>query len=245
MLVLGYAILWTTEDEGTMERHARPLLREAPEQNVELTIEDIKDPVNENDAVAEAIGQSESDSDVNSDEETPEKAKEVETQGNNQGDKYNLNEYGSATENESEGQETSEPTSTTRQKQFLSAKQRRDLKKGSKSTVDEADDLDEVASSISNMSVSKSMSTPQIRGKKGKMKKIKAKYANQSDEERELARKILGAKETAKAVEKETPLHANEPKPEPVVKPSPQPAARPPKPIVEEALEVLFSVGLC
>src|SRR5271170_3656737 len=26
MLVLGYGVLWTTEDEETMERHARPLL---------------------------------------------------------------------------------------------------------------------------------------------------------------------------------------------------------------------------
>lgn len=230
MLVVGYAILWTTEDEETMERHARPLLTESSQVNVDLTVDEVKDSVDEGDAVVEEIP------DEASQESEAEKAADTDEKGDDvQGDKYNLEEYGSASEEEPVTPElgTEPPTNSTTTKQFLSAKQRRDRKKGS----NKPEDMDQVALSISNMSVSKTKSGQQIRGKKGKMKKMKTKYAEQSDDERELARKLLGAKAESARI----PSASSSPHPElkeeekSIVKPVPRPA----KPIIEESLEVI------
>jgi len=234
MLVLGYAILWTTEDEGTMKRHARPLLTESSQVNADLTVDEGKDSIDEGDAALEEIP------DEASQESEAEKAADTDEKGNEvRGDKYNLEEYGSASEEEPVTPEpgTSPPTDSTTTKQFLSAKQRRDRKKGSKPDASKPEDMDQVALSISNMSVSKTKSGQQIRGKKGKMKKIKTKYAEQSDDERELARKLLGAKAESARI----PSASSSPPPQlkeeekSIVKPVPRPA----KPIIEESLEVI------
>lgn len=237
MLVLGYAILWTTEDEETMERHARPLF---VDMGVSQNAEEAQGAGNE-ETIEEEARQSNGESDAEgkgADVKEPEDADVKDT------DKYNLKDYGSASEAESETQQP-ESTTSLRQKQFLSAKQRRDLKKGTKPP---ADDVNELASSISSISVSKAKcSPPQVRGKRSKVKKVKAKYANQSDEERELARRLLGAKveSTPKSVEPDPPKF--EMKSAPIVKTAQQErdrsAPRPMKSVVDETIEVKgFSV---
>lgn len=209
MLVLGYGVLWTTEDEETMERHARPLLEmsatEVPYDEPEEHIENNDDGDSDNENEAE--------------------------------DKYNLDQLGSASEEEVVQEHESAQTST---KRHLSAKQRRDLKKGKPVQDDsEESDVDEVSSSIQTMTLSKPKSTPKVRGKKGKMKKMKSRYADQSDEERELARKLLGAKSTTAEKPAEEVLSANKVDlPPPVKKAIPIP--RPRKPVIDEPLEVLF-----
>ena len=135
-----------------------------------------------------------------------------------------------------------EPESAqTSTKRHLSAKQRRDLKKGKPVQDDsEESDIDEVSSSINTMSLSKPKSAPKVRGKKAKMKKMKARYADQSDEERELARKLLGAKSTTAEKPTEEVPSANNVEVPPSIQENPTPIPRPPKPVVDEPLEVLF-----
>ena len=223
MLVLGYGILWTTEDEETMERHARPLL---------TTTDDIpqEDETGRIDNVEEDGSESGDANELGEDREE---------------DKYNLKQYGSASEDEEEQIKPSEPdfSEQTTTKRYLSAKQRRDLKKGNPVQIEESEesDVDDVTSSVDSISL-KQKPVPKVRGKKGKMKKMKEKYADQSDEERELARKLLGAKSNIpekQTKEEQTPTTVVEKQP-------PQPAkkiippSRPPlpKPIVEEPLVV-------
>jgi hypothetical protein len=45
-------------------------------------------------------------------------------------------------------------------------------------------------------------SKKQVRGRKGKNKKLKDKYAEQSDEEREIRMKLMGAKDTKEMMRK-------------------------------------------
>jgi hypothetical protein len=235
MLVLGYGVLWFTEDEDTMERHVRPLFFEAASE------ETLEEAIPEDDILAEQVvdgtgevkDANEEDVDV-----LPAAGEE---------DKYNLHEYGSASDEEAPEEQQSKPEpeeATTSSKRYLSAKQRRDLRKGkSVNQEDESEDseVDEVASSITNLSVSKQKTVPQVRGKRGKMKKMKAKYADQSDEERELARRLLGDKsEKVKAVD-DNPVP--QPKPDVVKaekKAAPTPTPRPPRQIEDEPLEVML-----
>lgn len=86
---------------------------------------------------------------------------------------------------------------------YVTAKQRRDMKKGKlpKSTDaengEEVDDGDEPAPAPKEVEKkvpkAKGMPAPAPvpRGKKGKLKKIKEKYADQDDEERQLRMEIL------------------------------------------------------
>jgi hypothetical protein len=212
MLVLGYGVLWTTEDEETMERHARPLLEvsatETPQDNPEEEIE------------------------VDDEGGSDDKSNEAE-------DKYNLDQYGSVSEQEEVIQE---PESTqTSTKRHLTSKQRRDFKNGKHVQDDsEESDVDQVSSSINTMTLSKPKSAPKVRGKKGKMKKMKARYADQSDDERELAQKLLGTKPTTAEKSAEEVPSADKVDVPPPVKKAPPQIPRPPKPVVDEPLEVLF-----
>jgi hypothetical protein len=221
MLVLGYGILWTTEDEETMERHARPLLATS-EENTNI-LPSAEDEEEQGDNVQDAGSESD---DASNDVKNE--------------DKYNLDQYGSASE-DNEGEEIKTEVSQSVQpttKRYLSAKQRRNLKKGKpiQDDSDEESEIDEVTTSVSEMSIKTPKQTPNVRGKKGKMKKIKAKYAEQSDEERELARKLLGAKSTVRKNE-DIPSSTVDNKSTPPIK-KPVPIPRPPKPIIDEPLEV-------
>jgi hypothetical protein len=211
MLVLGYGVLWTTEDEETMERHARPLLEifatEVPQDNPEEEIE-----VDDEGGIDDKPNESE--------------------------DKYNLDQYGSASEEEEVVQEPESAQTST--KRHLTTKQRRDLKKGKPIEDDsEESDVDQGSSSTNTMTLSKPKSAPKVRGKKGK-KKIKARYTDQSDDERELAQKLLGAKPTTAEKSAEEVPPADKVEVPPPVKKAPPQIPRPPKPVVDEPLEVLF-----
>ena len=216
MLVLGYGILWTTEDEETMERHARPLLE------VEVT---------PGLGPEEVQGQSDNADDDGCDSD-------VKSDAMKSKDKYNLDQYGSPSDDENESQQpvNSQQAST---KHYISVKQRRDLKKG-KPVQDP--DPSKASSVIVTTPLSRPKTTPNVRGKKSKMKKIQARYADQSDEERELARKLLGA--TSTTTEKQTqestcPLIDKGVAPPPVQVP-----LQTPKPLVDKPLEKRsFSAG--
>jgi nuclear export mediator factor NEMF len=192
MLVLGYAVLWTTEDEDTMERHVRPVLAAAAatedfpvgEQPPKVVLDDVEE------------------------------------------DKYHLEEYGIASESSSSSAEEDtssriETVSSTT-KQFFSAKQRREAKKGK--TPEES-----TTPLPLPVPATKQKAVPPARGKKGKMKKIKARYADQSDEERELVQKLLGTKvDTSKQAEEIAQTTAG-PMDQKTVAPTPKPEVKPPQ----------------
>jgi hypothetical protein len=221
-LVLGYAVLWTTEDEETMQRHERQLITDTPPEVEEPPVEDL--PVEEDDA--------DDDAELSDDDEPT-------IVDDGQENKYNLDEFGTPEDEEEEPEE--QPTNPISTRRHLTAKQRRDLKKGkpldspAPETTNSGDDPDsgveDVTATLSTTSLSKQK--PPVRGKRGKAKKIKAKYADQSDEERELARKLLGGPKSVEPKPEEPPV------PVPVKNPAPPPPARPPKPPVEEPLEAL------
>jgi len=244
MLALGYGVLWMTDDEATMQRHGRPLITtEAPpdpeEEKREAAVEEIESDGDESSNEIDEVEKHEGDDEgpaTNEAEGHPE-------------DKYNLDEFGSPEvgQEEEKKENLSAESSVPSSKRHLTAKQRRDLKKGKsiqshpdskKQNDSEYGQLDEPTSILNATSVSKQKPQPIIRGKRGKMKKIKAKYADQSDEERELARKILGGQGPVEKNPDTTP-----PQPiQPVEKPlAPPPPARPPKPIEDDPLEVLQS----
>ncbi|KAL9093544.1 MAG: hypothetical protein Q9165_003939 [Trypethelium subeluteriae] len=84
-------------------------------------------------------------------------------------------------------------------KRHLSAHQRRLLKKG-QTSEHSTPDLSDVESEIAPINSSqpgtksKPASKPLVRGKRGKNKKLTSKYADQDEEDRELALQILGSK---------------------------------------------------
>ncbi|EKG21221.1 protein of unknown function DUF814 [Macrophomina phaseolina MS6] len=96
-------------------------------------------------------------------------------------------------------------------KRHLSARERRLLRKGvnpselttAGGSANESDDEDDAVSvapteATTQVSSQKSKQTPLPRGKRGKAKKMALKYAEQDEEERELALRLLGAKPTGK-----------------------------------------------
>ena len=103
-------------------------------------------------------------------------------------DKYNLSNMGEDS-NDSVGADS--PAS---KKKYISAKERRDMKKGKQDN-----DVPPSQSPAHNQSESKGEvgreSSPAIpvRGKKGKLKKIKEKYKDQDEEDRKLVSEFLGA----------------------------------------------------
>lgn len=229
MLVLGYGVLWSTEDEETMERHARPLF---------TTTEEPLELLQEEERVEEQVDDMEEDGSESGDDASNDVQDEQ--------DKYNLQQYGLASEDEEEeiNQEIDSPPPTTA-KRHLSAKQRRDLKKGKQAqqASEEDSDVDDITSNVNEMSLkSTTKSVPKVRGKRGKMKKIKEKYADQSEEERELARKLLGAKTTGAQPEKQRKEALSPVVNAPSVVKKTAPAPRPPKPVVDEPLEVFLSL---
>jgi predicted ATP-dependent protease len=85
-------------------------------------------------------------------------------------------------------------------KATISAKERRDMKKGNKVTVDNPSLTDNIAPSqqkptkkpANNKSNEPKQQPKSTRGRKGKSKKIKEKYGDQDEEERQLRMEILG-----------------------------------------------------
>ncbi|GAD99221.1 hypothetical protein ANI_1_620104 [Paecilomyces variotii No. 5] len=128
--------------------------------------------------VEEGIKAGEDEEEESDDEEDSEKAKEQEAS------------EGTGPSKDGE-QESSRPQAGRR---HLSAREKRQLKKGK--PLDEADDASSVAADSRAPSTASSMVAKQAalsRGKKAKAKKAAAKYADQDEEDRELALRLLGS----------------------------------------------------
>lgn len=249
MLVLGYGILWTTEDEETMERHERTLITESTDENIDVAREDTGPTgiVEVEDEPSAAVEYANAEESSGSDGEASNTAEDNKAEE----DKYNLDQYGSVSEDEVAIPEQEPSLHQPSTKRHLSAKQRRDLKKGKSIHPDDESDnseVDDVASSITSMSLSKSKPPPKVRGKKAKLKKMKARYADQSDEERELARKLLGTKSSIPQPSQEVGASGSSGETgkelQSIKKAPPSQPPRPPKPVVDEPVEVCTSVML-
>ncbi|CEG41796.1 Predicted RNA-binding protein [Plasmopara halstedii] len=93
--------------------------------------------------------------------------------------------------NERRGEDAAYTQQTEREgKKRLSAKERRDLKKGK--THDDIKDNAVKLEIRAEKSIAMTVQTKNVRGKKGKMKKMKKKYADQDDEDRRLRMEALG-----------------------------------------------------
>jgi hypothetical protein len=155
------------ETIGHSKEPAKPL-GEIDENSMKLSIED--SPANS--------------SESSDDDEFPDTVIEVD----------NPDKYGLSGINESQN-ETIDDSAPHRPPQsngarHLSAKQRRDLKK--KGTLTESS-MDSLASSERSSKTDEPGKKAIPRGKKGKMKKMKEKYAEQDEEEREMIVKFLGS----------------------------------------------------
>lgn len=76
----------------------------------------------------------------------------------------------------------------------LSARERRLQRKGLDSSQQTSESEDQPGGKSKNVSNSSSKPTQPARGKRGKAKKLATKYANQDEEDRELAMKLLGSR---------------------------------------------------
>ncbi|CAG8819154.1 12933_t:CDS:2, partial [Racocetra persica] len=121
-------------------------------------------------------------------------------------DKYNLDEYG---EDKDAEEDINQGSSDKSKKKYISVKERRMLKKQKQDAIGDKDSRTLVPSASdspgdlasqkgSNVSgkgkQTKSVQTP--RGKKGKLKKLKDKYADQDEDERSLRMELLGSSKT-------------------------------------------------
>ncbi|KAG9299425.1 hypothetical protein G9A89_009377 [Geosiphon pyriformis] len=106
-------------------------------------------------------------------------------------DKYNLDEYGNDQEEEQEEDKDDKTADQKTKKKHLSAKERRTLKKQKEGNPSGAiDGNPEKQNSNKGKEALKQLVTP-TRGKKGKLKKIKEKYADQDEEERQSRMELL------------------------------------------------------
>ncbi|KAL3661518.1 hypothetical protein V7S43_013278 [Phytophthora oleae] len=101
----------------------------------------------------------------------------------------------SANEDIVDDEENDVPAKQTQSKKRLSAKERRDLKKGK--DLDREDSVDGQTPDQQKRAKDKVSAQPpqqkkNVRGKKGKMKKMKKKYADQDEEDRRLRMEALG-----------------------------------------------------
>ncbi|CAO3664318.1 unnamed protein product [Umbelopsis ramanniana] len=117
--------------------------------------------------------------------------------GGSQWDKYNLQTLGE--DEDAFDQEGASQQETDTRKSYITAKQRRMMKKGktldeiSQTPEPEANEERQTNSKEVNKDSKKSQPIAPSRGKKGKSKKIKEKYADQDEEERELRMELLGS----------------------------------------------------
>ncbi|KAI7904244.1 uncharacterized protein BX663DRAFT_431769 [Cokeromyces recurvatus] len=124
------------------------------------------------------------------------------SEASQQTDKYNLDEYG----HDSDEQDLAQSTSTgsnTPTKKFITARERRLMKKKNLAALN---DEIKLALEQQNKEIKKQKQTTKstekptlsptstiTRGRKGKAKKIKSKYADQDEEERQLRMELLGS----------------------------------------------------
>ncbi|KAG0225379.1 hypothetical protein BGW42_004465 [Actinomortierella wolfii] len=115
-------------------------------------------------------------------------------------DKYSLEDYGHDSQEEQEKEQGGGGAKQGgKGKAYISAKMRRDMKKGKVPGGGDGTGSDSGASQQNKQSEKKKQgggakptpAQPQVRGKKGKSKKIKEKYADQDEEERQLRLELL------------------------------------------------------
>ncbi|RAK85134.1 hypothetical protein BO79DRAFT_201692 [Aspergillus costaricaensis CBS 115574] len=173
-LVLGFGVMFQVSKESLrnhkLHRFDEPVATETPVEAQETD--------------KEAEGKPNAQADEAADEENKDEAEEP--NGNN-GDEQSAQEEPAEGEDEDESA-TSPQTQDDRQ---LSARERRMARKG------RASELDGAAADGASVKSANSKQAA-TRGKRGKAKKAAAKYADQDEEDRELALRLLGAK-SAKA----------------------------------------------
>ncbi|CAO3636146.1 unnamed protein product [Cunninghamella echinulata] len=172
----------------------------------------IKDDSNNNDTDTGGSDDSDSDSDSDSDEEAfPDTQLEPSTnvnditndnthQGKNEKsewNKYDLQDYGHNEDADklpsfAQNETLNEQQEQQKTKKTISAKERRDMKKGIKGGNTTPTTNDASSASSKNKSKETKQQAP-TRGRKGKAKKIKEKYADQDEEERQLRMELLGS----------------------------------------------------
>ncbi|GMG14777.1 unnamed protein product [Phytophthora fragariaefolia] len=210
-LEMGLAILFRI-DESSISNHARqgerrtlraeedPEKEEGDETNLESgsVVEETERKEQEHEATSTTAG---AESFINQDKTENSKKADVTEEKNER-----KNKQKNAQENKHEDEAEDDvpaPQPQREGRKRLSAKERRDLKKGKLPSRE--DSIDEQPPAQQKHSKSKdkdkgkdknSASAPQqkksVRGKKGKMKKMKKKYADQDDEDRRLRMKALG-----------------------------------------------------
>ncbi|KAI9098744.1 hypothetical protein DFS34DRAFT_649448 [Phlyctochytrium arcticum] len=217
-LVYGYGIMFRVDDESVGRHYwerrpwgrgvdsviengvAGPSRSDPAEANVELIKED------EIDGLAAVEGEATS--------AVPNSTTEQSEANAAPEDKYKLEDIGADEDEEELSVPEARPVSSGPAKKQISAKERRDTRKQRKTGASTSEDvqssslqappthrdLDKVADdsfdgsgSVTASEVSQSQTHQQVRGKRGKIKKFKTKYADQDEEDRELMLEILGS----------------------------------------------------
>lgn len=172
---------------------------EFPDAKVESDDEEFPDAKVESDAELDKEGEA---SELEPSESTAAVPASTET------DKYGLPITAISNLTTSSPPSSPKPSPTTSAKPRLSAKQRRDLKKG-KSTTDPTSTQPTTRSTSPAPSTAPSTSAPLPRGKRAKQKRAAAKYALQDEEDKLIARELLGVGSTPIP---STPVEPSEPK---------------------------------
>ncbi|KAF8247632.1 hypothetical protein K440DRAFT_650449 [Wilcoxina mikolae CBS 423.85] len=235
-LVMGYGVLWRV-DEESKKKHVKHRVGEQKEEKV------AEEDVAENDKQEEEAEGKEKEEDSD-EEEFPdaklesdddeeafpdakiESADEAEPPQNDDDVDSELEAENEPSKDEdtpdiippsSQPEPSSSPATVASSsgRRHLSAKQRRDLKKGKliDTSTSSATTSHEPSRSSTPNPASASKPTPLPRGKKTKAKRAAAKYAHQTDADRELALSILGVTSAQKAAEEksaETPKETPE-----------------------------------
>lgn len=112
-----------------------------------------------------------------------------------EGDKYNLNDYGHDSDEEADGNNSPNSSNVT-SKKFITAKERRLMKKNNLTEVTE--EIKQQQQKQKQVKQKQAPAKPKViapsaptRGRKGKAKKIKEKYGDQDEEEKQLRMELL------------------------------------------------------
>jgi hypothetical protein len=213
-LLYGFALLFRIE-EGSLARHLnerRPWARGQGDQRLpEPLVESSVQELGMADDASTSSGDSEDDGHppkiVEQEENVQDQSVELEDEVKEESEEESSDEEMEFPDTQIESlqptqstQDLPEPVESTEQvkneskedgSKHLSAKQRRDLKKGKPVSL-QTPHATQTTQKSQQPSQPSNLPT-QVRGKKGKLKKLKSKYADQSDEERELAMQFLGS----------------------------------------------------
>ncbi|KAI8382378.1 fibronectin-binding protein A N-terminus-domain-containing protein [Blakeslea trispora] len=190
----------STEDKLEEKEEEKTLVKEEQEQQQDASSDNKSASSHSNEDSDE--NSSEDEDETNAFPDTQLQSLPVETAGNSNDDKYNLDEYGHDSDDQLSFAANGANTST---KKFITAKERRLMKKNNLTEVtDEIKQAQEKQKQKQkqqpkqqpqqNKSKTQNVPAPSsTRGRKGKAKKIKEKYGDQDEEERQLRMELLGS----------------------------------------------------